>query len=598
MKTTALKALTLLLAFCLLTGCGRKADEAAEVMALSVTPAPEATASPAPTATSAPTDTPAPTAAPETPTPGPTAVPTRAPDGFYFGDEHADVQYEDMHWLIRDMTQFRETADKLSQAATPEEARELYDWLVREYVRLRTDRELAWIDFYAAGGSDEALSAACQSLDDMLVEAGDLLFAAASDAMAGENNGAFSDYLGPELTEDLTDYEKLTDRETELHARETELELQYEELADRSDLSAASLNRKLGAIFLELVRVRNELAQIKGYDTYAQYAYENIYVRDYTPEDAAALCQTLKPLARRYYRDCYYSSIFWEQPGVFSADDLMGILRRYAPLVSPRAAEAQQYVENHGLYLFKSSRVVSKVCFTTTLAWYNAPFQFNALYGGAYDVTSVFHEFGHCYDAYINPEPGPLTANGSFDVFEIHSTGMEALSIAWYDEIFGAEADVARAHAIDGLIGNVVSGCLYDEFLQYCYAHPDMTVDELNQAYYDIASSYGMRLPSASSRYNWMYVNHNFTSPFYYISYAASSLASLQILSLSGRDRTAAVELYNRLVEIGAYDKPYQEVVHEAGLKSLTEDVGDCVEEAIDDLERLCTEYEHGKRAA
>ena len=573
------RILSLLLVLCLLGGCApHKKVNAIETMA-SAAPSPSAR----PAAT--PTASPAPTAAP-------------AQDHYFSGEDHADVLFEDMHWELYDMTLFREKAAALTAASSAEEAGALYDWLLNEYVRLRTYSELAWIEFYASGGTDTALSEACQTLDDMLTDAGDTLFSAASDALSGEAAEGFSEHLGEERTADLADYESMTDRESTLLSRETELTLQYNECADREDLSLSKKNQQLAEIFLELVRVRNELAGIYGYDTYAEYAYKYTYGRDFTPEDAATLCENIKPYARTYYRDSYYSSAFQARQRSFSGEELMDLLRTYAPRISPEAAEAQQYMESHGLYLLKSVDEVSELGFTTLLPWYNAPFLFDGLYGGSYDVTSMFHEFGHYYDAYLNPEPDPLENAGSYDVFEIHSTALEALMLTWYDEIFGDEADVARIWTLDGLVYNVVSGCIYDEFLQYAYTHPDMTVDELNGAYREIANSYGMELYSPSARYGWMDVSHNFESPFYYISYAASALASLQILELSEQDRDAALRLYNDLVRIGAYDKPYEEVLREVGLKLFTEDLDGCVAYAFNELSSLCEEYETGRRAA
>ena len=65
-----------------------------------------------------------------------------------------------------------------------------------------------------------------------------------------------------------------------------------------------------GQIFLELISVRNELAQIYGYDTFADYAYDVYYGRDYTPADAAALCEAIKPYAVRYFKNCCYCKCY------------------------------------------------------------------------------------------------------------------------------------------------------------------------------------------------------------------------------------------------------------------------------------------------
>lgn len=49
---------------------------------------------------------------------------------------------------------------------------------------------------------------------------------------------------------------------------------------------AAVRNGVLAPIYLELVKVRNQYAASKGYDDYVQYAYQTVYGRDYTPEEA------------------------------------------------------------------------------------------------------------------------------------------------------------------------------------------------------------------------------------------------------------------------------------------------------------------------
>ena len=447
MNRRFITAICLLLALSLTAGCFASSKSepagptAAPTSAATAAPAASVTATPSAEPTASPTDKPAAEPAPDGAEPTSAAA---AAQGFFSGSEHAEVHFHDMSRELYDMAAFRARAGELESASSAGEAERLYSLLLDDYVRLRTWSELAWIDFYAAGGKDADLSDTCQKIDDMVTEAGDLLFSSASKALTGEASEEFSAFLGDARTADLADYEQMTDRESELLSRETELKLSYNELSERKGIGAAAMNREAGEIFLELIRVRNELAQIYGYDTYANYAYENVYGRDYTPEDAAALCEAVKPYARAYFRDCYYSQAFHAQQASLSAEELMDMLRRYAPRISERAAEAQQYMERNGLYILESSDTVSEVGFTTLLPWYNAPFLFDALYGGFYDVTSVFHEFGHYYDAFVNPEPDPLATSGSYDVFEIHSTALEALAMGWYDEIFGSKADLAR----------------------------------------------------------------------------------------------------------------------------------------------------------
>ena len=280
------------LALLLLAGCGGKAP-------VSVAPAAK---------TPVTESVPAATMAPSEPI-GETETVSISHDPLPAGEEiprsdgiNADVDFADMAWYLYDMTDFNASAERLSSTEDEAEAQELYDWLLTEYRRLSTLDELAWIDFYAYG--TEADEEACQTTDEMLREAGDTLYAAISDALTGDVAGEFSSFVGEDVSDALIDYEEMTDREMELLNRETELQLAYNNLIVREDLSEPEINYQAGEILLELVSIRNELAEIYGYDTFADYAYEAYYGRDYTPADAAALCEELKPIAKRYFENC------------------------------------------------------------------------------------------------------------------------------------------------------------------------------------------------------------------------------------------------------------------------------------------------------
>ena len=345
---------------------------------------------------------------------------------------HADVDYADMTWYIYDAAELLDKAARLGETADGKEAADLYDWLMAEYAKVYTLDNLAYIDFYAHPG-DETLSDACRQLDSVLNEVNDALCTALSDALDGPAGSALRSYIGEDKATALVGYDEQTDRQREITERVSELTLQYNALI-MEYLSYDEETEKIGALYRELVDLHNEEAQIVGYKDYADYAYEASYGRDFTPDDAAALCEAVKPYARQYFGSLYYNEATYAD---FSADtdlterELVGLVTQYMPRVSDDAAKAAAYMEKHGLYFMDSAERVSDLGFTTTLDQYNAPFIYLALYGDQNDIQSMFHEFGHYYDAYVNPVPDLLLSVGSLDIFEIHSTGMEALSTGW-----------------------------------------------------------------------------------------------------------------------------------------------------------------------
>ena len=507
---------------------------------------------------------------------------------------HADVDYADMTWYIYDDAELLDKAARLGETADGKEAADLYDWLMAEYAKVYTLDNLAYIDFYAHPG-DETLSDACRQLDSVLNEVNDALCTALSDALDGPAGSALRSYIGEDKATALVGYDEQTDRQREITERVSELTLQYNGLI-MEYLSYDEEIEKIGALYRELVDLHNEEAQIVGYKDYADYAYEASYGRDFTPDDAAALCEAVKPYARQYFGSLYYNEATYAD---FSADtdlterELVGLVTQYMPRVSDDAAKAAAYMEKHGLYFMDSAERVSDLGFTTTLDQYNAPFIYLALYGDQNDIQSMFHEFGHYYDAYVNPVPDLLLSVGSLDIFEIHSTGMEALSTGWYEDIYGEDADLARIRFLDSALYTVFSGCLFDEFQRVVYADPSLTPEQISQTFVTIARSYGLRSFGKEFSHYWMQVNHNFESPFYYISYAVSMLASLQIYEMAENDWAAAADFYNDLVSLGAFDYTYCELLDKVGLECFTDGLPACVPQAVEDMEALCLAWEN-----
>ena len=506
---------------------------------------------------------------------------------------HADVDYADMTWYIYDAAELLDKAARLGETADGKEAADLYDWLMAEYAKVYTLDNLAYIDFYAHPG-DETLSDACRQLDSVLNEVNDALCTALSDALDGPAGSALRSYIGEDKATALVGYDEQTDRQREITERVSELTLQYNALI-MEYLSYDEETEKIGALYRELVDLHNEEAQIVGYKDYADYAYEASYGRDFTPDDAAALCEAVKPYARQYFGSLYYNEATYAD---FSAEtdlterELVGLVTQYMPRVSDDAAKAAAYMEKHGLYFMDSAERVSDLGFTTTLDQYNAPFIYLALYGDQNDIQSMFHEFGHYYDAYVNPVPDLLLSVGSLDIFEIHSTGMEALSTGWYEDIYGEDADLARIRFLDSALYTVFSGCLFDEFQRVVYADPTLTPEQISQTFVTIARSYGLRSFGKEFSHYWMQVNHNFESPFYYISYAVSMLASLQIYEMAESDWAEAARFYNDLVSLGAFDYTYCELLDKVGLECFTDGLPACVPQAVEDMEALCLAWD------
>ena len=63
------------------------------------------------------------------------------------------------------------------------------------------------------------------------------------------------------------------------------------------------ITRKIGEIYIELVNVRNEQAELLGYDSYAQMQYELSYDRDFSPEEGEQYIEAIKEYIVPVYKE-------------------------------------------------------------------------------------------------------------------------------------------------------------------------------------------------------------------------------------------------------------------------------------------------------
>lgn len=90
-----------------------------------------------------------------------------------------------------------------------------------------------------------------------------------------------------------------------------------------------------------------------------------------------------------------------------------------------------------------------------------------------------------------------------------------------------------------------------DKFLQEVYTTPNLTLEQVNRIYHDVSERYGQWMFDDTYGYSWISVSHDFYAPFYYLSYATSALASLELLARSVEDYDAALYVYLRLTSRG-----------------------------------------------
>lgn len=495
-----------------------------------------------------------------------------------------------------------EIQEKLPQEGTGQEVLDLFDRLLEEYERL--DQAYTLAELYNAQNTADTFYqeelAAMEKLDTDKVDAISCL----GKAVLNSNCGELAREQWDE--DDVEYYEKyieMTDAQKEMSAKETALITTYREASTQDytvtfegteynldtleadeklsyrdyyavrDQIYQKKNEALGAIYVELVKLRQEQAKSYGYDSYTDYRYDYVYQRDYTKEDAAALCEQVKDdmvytnLLMWYGYDYDSGEKLNEIIAEMPISEQMEKMRSYLPQVDESLVESFDYMETYGLYDLERSDKKMSAGFTTFLSADKEPFLFNQPDGSFYDMMSLVHEFGHFNAFCENVEKASTESN--LDLAEIHSQGLEFLYTHFYSDMLGRDmAETASYYTMLQKLNAVVSGCMYDEFQREVYAMENPTLEGINALFGRVAYDYGMGGRTADEPcYDWVDVSHNFESPLYYISYAVSVLPAFEIWEESLMNFNNAVDLYMDVVRAGEGDD-YKEVLEQCDLHS------------------------------
>ena len=530
---------------------------------------------------------------------------------YYEEKEHADLDYADMVYesvnpealdaLIAELdgiTEETETVENPEQR-TVEIYREMLQIMNEEY----TQYVLGDLRHYM-NVNDEEMSERNRQDTLAIQDMSDAAYISLQKALMGPYGSELRKEFSDDQMDELEEYEALTERERELTDRETELQQEYDRLSeedysytykgktwtlddisndppeDYDDVVAVylgvtkAMNDALVPVYQEMVETRKEIAELEGYDTYTDYCYDVNYGRDFTGEDIAALRDTvireLKPvyeeLRMKQYMSEYNTAL--DQP--LTGEEIVETIGSHIGKVHPALTEAFDYMREHGMYCIDNTDDMLDVGFTSDLPEYGSAFIFEKTDGTMHDLETLVHEFGH-FNAAYHANQNVLMDSLLVDVAEIQSQGLEMLFLEEMKEILPDDPEGLELYLLINMLDSVLSGFEYDEFQQEVYAGDEMTQEELNRLAMDIDEEYTQYFyDDGGEAYEWVLINHTFTSPLYYIGYATSALSALDIWTESMEDRDAAIDKYMKLSAV-PLDMPYQEATTSCGLRNMLE---------------------------
>lgn len=360
----------------------------------------------------------------------------------------------------------------------------------------------------------------------------------------------------------------------ELDENDPDYELAYEEIVQKK-------NQACGEIYRELVQVRTEIAETLGYESYTEYAYDS-WGYDYTPEEMLEFAGQIKEELLDVYKGMvnkYLDEEIYALPEK-TLEEGMPYLEKALKAEFPDCMmEALDYMEEHGLYVFDSQTGMKDVSFSTIFETEQAPYMYvnSSSYNNA---GTLFHEFGHYANFYIQPDV-KWNDTKELCIAEIQSGGMEMLMLGHYPEIYTDNAEQMEYAALLDMLDGIMLACCEEEFEQEVYRNPEMSLEEMNNLYEELSTEYlGYNL-----KYEWVDIQTEAETPFYFNSYAVSGISGLELWSMAEEDREAALAAYYVVEGLGPNVR-YRDGLDAAGLQNPfeTDIIGDMAEKLETDL--------------
>ena len=344
------------------------------------------------------------------------------------------------------------------------------------------------------------------------------------------------------------------DEYAEVNKNISDIEIAYDAI------KSPDKSEEVPVLYENFVKYNNQIAQLAGYDNYPEYAYANVYGRDYTPQDVATMRSYVKSYFKNtylkiysnYYRvmtsggvlqgtieSKYYNAL--TEDSVFNSKMATDLIKGYFETMQSDAGVAgakEIDFYHHANELFKNGNYYTGKYEGAFNYWIPAQ-ETSILYFGPDSYSGAFtfvHEFGHYYNGIYNQG-----ISMSYDLEETHSQANEMMFLSYledalpkatlkkiydkiyYDNVFNMFAIIMLATAVDEF-----------EYCVYTNTTPEgepanYTAQDYDRLFEEIMASYGIA-DSLNTSY-WRFVTIH--APSYYISYAMSALPCIELLTVA-----------------------------------------------------------------
>lgn len=349
--------------------------------------------------------------------------------------------------------------------------------------------------------------------------------------------------------------------------------------------------QEIGELYDNLVKLRDQMGRNLGHSNFIPLGYLGMGRTDYGPAEAASFRENVRryavPLQKKLYErqaallgtgtlkpwDSAYDPSLTLPAGVAPVTSQLDKAQRVFEALSPELAKHFARMREEGLIDLENRKGKQAGAYCTSFSDEGRVAIFCNSTGDQEDVGTLMHEMGHAFQGW---ESQPIEAVDlqwpTSDACEIHSMGMEYLSMRHMNEFFNDEqSEKFRRHRWKDAVELLCYICIVDEFQHWVYENPSATPDERDQAWDRIWDVYKPGIDFSGVEHykhaRWYAQGHIFSSPFYYIDYAIAETGAMQLALIDAEDHPRALDIYLNLCRIGG-TMSVLNIFKSAGLRS------------------------------
>jgi M3 family oligoendopeptidase len=332
---------------------------------------------------------------------------------------------------------------------------------------------------------------------------------------------------------------------------------------------------EIAPIYDQMVHLRDEMGRNLGHQNFIPLGYKSMGRTDYDIAEAKTFRDNIRkyvvPVQTRLYKarakrlglemlkpwDTGYDPAFTLPSGIAPVETQIEKAQRIFDKLSPSLAKHFMRMRDEGLIDLENRKGKRAGAYCTSFPDEGRVAILCNSTGDSEDVATLTHEMGHAFQGW---ESQPIEAIElqwpTSDACEVHSMGMEYLSMRYMTEFF--DQDLAEKFSRNRWRDGVEIICyiaIVDEFQHWVYENPNASLDERDAAWNRIWDIYKPGVDwTGYEQYKaarWYSQGHIFGMPFYYIDYAIAETGAMQIALMDAIDHDKTVETYIKLCRIG-----------------------------------------------